>query len=269
MDEPEPKPFVIDKWAVWEAYRRVKANHGAAGIDEQSIQDFEANLQGNLYKLWNRMSSGAYFPPPVKAVAIAKAVGGTRILGVPTVADRIAQTVAAMALEPLVEPMFHPDSYGYRPKRSALDAVQVCRRRCWRANWVVDLDLKAFFDTLPWDLLLRAVDHHLDHDHRWVSLYVRRWLQAPLQVEDSSLVERDRGSPQGSAISPLLANIFLHYAFDSWMARTFPAIKFERYCDDAVVHARTEREAREVLAAITHRMTECGLELNESKTQIV
>jgi RNA-directed DNA polymerase len=260
---------VIDKWAVWEAYRRVKANRGAAGVDGQSVQDFEADLKGNLYKLWNRMSSGTYFPPPVKAVAIPKAAGGTRTLGVPTVADRVAQTVAAMALEPRVEPVFHPDSYGYRPGRSALDAVRVCRQRCWESDWVIDLDLKAFFDTLPHDLLLRAVERHLDHDQRWVLLYVQRWLTAPLQREDGCLVARDRGSPQGSAVSPLLANIFLHYAFDAWMARTFPDVRFERYCDDVVVHARTERQAREVLAAITARLAECGLELNETKTAVV
>jgi len=268
-DEPRPKPFVIDKWAVWEAYRRVKANRGAAGVDEQSVQDFEADLKGNLYKIWNRMSSGTYFPPPVKAVAIPKGAGGTRMLGVPTVADRVAQTVAAMALEPVVEPVFYPDSYGYRPGRSALDAVRVCRQRCWESDWVIDLDLKSFFDTLPHDLLLRAVEHHLDHDRRWVLLYVQRWLTAPLQDEDGRLVARDRGSPQGSAISPLLANIFLHHAFDAWMARTFPDIRFERYCDDVVVHAKTERQAREVLAAVIARLAECGLELNETKTVLV
>jgi group II intron reverse transcriptase/maturase len=264
---------VIDKWAVVEAYRRVKANQGAAGVDRQSLQDFEGDLTGNLYKIWNRMSSGTDFPPPVKAVAIPKAAGGTRILGVPTVADRIAQSVAAMALEPKVEPkvepLFYPDSYGYRPRRSAIDAVRVCRQRCWESDWVIDLDLKSFFDTLPHDLLVRAVERHLDHDQRWVLLYVQRWLVAPLHQQDGRLVERDRGSPQGSAISPVLANLFLHYAFDAWMDRTFPDIRFERYADDCVVHARTERQAREVLAAITDRMAECGLQLNESKTHIV
>ncbi|MGZ6838678.1 MAG: group II intron reverse transcriptase/maturase [Blastococcus sp.] len=260
---------MIDKWAVWEAYRRVKANQGAAGVDRQSLQDFEQDLSGNLYKIWNRMSSGTYFPPPVKAVAIPKVGGGTRVLGVPTVADRIAQTVAAMALEPSVEPMFHPDSYGYRPGRSAIDAVRVCRERCWRDDWVIDLDLKSFFDTIPHDLLLRAVERHLDHDRRWVLLYVQRWLVAPLQREDGSLVARDRGSPPGSAISPLLANLFLHYAFDTWMVATFPTVPFERYAHDVVVHVRTERHAREVRTAITARLAECGLELNEAKTVTV
>ncbi len=269
VGEPTSKPFVIDKWAVVEAYRRVKANAGAAGVDEQSLQDFEVNLQANLYVIWNRMSSGTYFPPPVKAVEIPKATGGTRRLGVPTVADRIAQTVAAMVLEPKVEPIFHPDSYGYRPGRSAIDALRVCRERCWKYDFVIDLDLKSFFDTIPHDLLVRAVEHHLDRDQRWVLLYVRRWLVAPLQTQDGNLVVRDCGTPQGSSISPVLANLFLHYALDSWMVRTFPDIRFERYADDVVAHARTERQAREVLAAISDRLAECGLALNEAKTHIV
>jgi len=186
---------------------------------------------------------------------------------VPTVADRIAQTVVAAYLEPGVEPVFHPDSYGYRPGRSALDAVGVCRERCWRQDWVLDLDLKSFFDSVSWELILKAVAAHTDL--RWVLLYVERWLKAPLQVEDGSLVERDRGTPQGSAISPLLANMMLHYAFDAWMAREYPAVRFERYCDDIIVHARSERHARQLWAAIAKRLAECGLELNEQKTRIV
>jgi RNA-directed DNA polymerase len=197
VSEPKPKPFEISKWAVWEAYRRVKANKGAAGVDEQSLEEFERDLSGNLYKLWNRLSSGSYLPPPVRAVEIPKRGGGSRVLGVPTVADRIAQTVAAGYLEPGVEPHFHPDSYGYRPGRSALDAVGACRERCWREDWVVDLDLRSFFDSVPHDLILRAVARHTDL--RWVLLYVERWLAAPLEREDGSLVERDRGTPQGSA----------------------------------------------------------------------
>jgi RNA-directed DNA polymerase len=267
VSEPRPKPFDISKRAVWEAYRRVRANKGAAGVDEQSLQAFEANLTGNLYKLWNRLSSGSYFPPPVRAVEIPKRDGGSRVLGVPTVADRIAQTVVRGYLEPGVEPVFHPDSYGYRPGRSALDAVRVCRERCWRRDWVVDLDLKSFFDSVPHELVLRAVARHTDR--RWVLLYVERWLKAPLQREDGGLVERDRGTPQGSAISPLLANIFLHYAFDAWMAREHPAVPFERYCDDVIVHARSERQARALRDAIAARLADCGLELNERKTRIV
>jgi RNA-directed DNA polymerase len=267
VSEPKPKPFAISKWAVWDAYRRVKANKGGAGVDGESIAEFEEDLQGNLYRLWNRLSSGSYFPPPVRAVEIPKRDGSSRTLGVPTVADRIAQTVVAGYLEPAVEPSFHPDSYGYRPKRSAQDAVAVCRERCWRKDWVLDLDLKSFFDSVPWDRILKAVAHHTDQ--RWVILYVERWLKAPLQREDGGLVERDRGTPQGSAISPLLANVFLHYAFDAWMAREFPTIHFERYCDDIVVHAVSERQARFLWAAIARRLAQCGVALNERKTRIV
>jgi RNA-directed DNA polymerase len=267
VSEPKPKPFEISKWAVWDAYRRVKANRGAAGVDEQSIAEFERDLKGNLYKLWNRLSSGSYFPPPVRAVEIPKRDGSPRTLGVPTVADRIAQTVVAGYLEPEVEPHFHPDSYGYRPGRSALDAVGVCRERCWRSNWVLDMDIRSFFDSVPHDLVLRAVARHTDQ--RWVLLYMERWLRAPLQREDGSLVERDRGTPQGSAISPLLANTFLHYAFDAWMAREHPGVRFERYCDDVVVHARSEQQARDLRDAIALRLAECGLSLSERKTRIV
>jgi RNA-directed DNA polymerase len=267
VSEPRPKPFAISKQAVWEAWLRVRANRGAAGVDEQSIAEFESDLHGNLYKLWNRLSSGSYFPPPVRAVQIPKRDGSPRVLGVPTVADRIAQTVVAGYLEPEVELVFHPDSYGYRPGRSALDAVGVCRERCWRNDWVLDMDIRKFFDSVPWDLTLKAVAHHTDL--RWILLYVERWLKAPLQREDGSLVERDRGTPQGSAISPLLANMFLHYAFDAWMAREYPGIRFERYCDDVIVHASSEHQARLLRGAIARRLAECGLELNEHKTRIV
>jgi RNA-directed DNA polymerase len=262
------KPFDISKWVVWEAFQRVKANKGAAGVDEVSIAEFEQDRDKNLYRIWNRMSSGSYFPPPVKAVEIPKAGGtGVRVLGVPTVADRVAQTVARMYLEPKVEPIFHPDSYGYRPKKSALDAVGTCRQRCWRADWVIDLDIKAFFDSVPWDLILKAVEHHTDQ--RWILLYVRRWLTAPIQQPDGVLVERDRGTPQGSAISPLLANLFMHYAFDAWMVREFPSIPFERYCDDVVVHCGSERQARMVRDAIAARLAQVGLEMHPDKTRIV
>jgi RNA-directed DNA polymerase len=270
VSEPkqQDKPFQISKWVVWEAFQRVKANRGAAGVDDQSIAEFEQERDANLYRIWNRLSSGSYFPPPVKAVEIPKAGGkGVRVLGVPTVADRVAQTVARMYLEPKVEPVFHPDSYGYRPKKSALDAVGTCRQRCWRADWVIDLDIRAFFDTVPWDLVLKAVAHHTDQ--RWILLYVQRWLQAPLQQPDGTLVARDRGTPQGSAISPLLANLFMHYAFDMWMVREFPAIQFERYCDDAVVHCRSESEAHQVRDAIAARLAQVGLELHPDKTRIV
>jgi RNA-directed DNA polymerase len=265
---PNGKPFVISKRVVWEAWLKVKANRGAAGVDEESIQAFEANLAGNLYKIWNRLSSGSYMPPPVRAVEIPKRGGrGVRVLGVPTVADRVAQTVVRLYLESEVEPIFHPDSYGYRPGRSALDAVARCRERCWRHDWAIDLDLRSFFDSLDHQLVLRSVAHHTDQ--RWILLYVERWLKAPLQGEDGTQAERDRGSPQGSAISPLLANIFLHYALDLWLAREFPAVAFERYADDAILHCGSEPQARLVLDAIAKRMAQVGLELHPDKTRIV
>ena len=268
MSKPkEAKPFDISKRAVWKAYERVKANQGAAGVDGESIEEFERDLKGNLYKLWNRMSSGTYFPPPVRAVEIPKKGNGVRTLGVPTVADRIAQTVVRSYLEPEVEPLFHPDSYGYRPGRSALDAVGTCRKRCWKKDWVVDLDIRAFFDTIPHPLLLKAVSRHTHL--RWVILYIERWLVAPLQREDGTLVQRDRGTPQGSAISPLLANLFLHYAFDTWLNREFSSVSFERYADDAVIHCATEAQARNVLMALAQRMAQVGLELHPDKTRIV
>ena len=235
------KPFEISKREVWEAYRQVKANRGAPGVDEVTLGEFETDLENNLYRIWNRMSSGSYFPPPVKAVEIPKPHGnGTRTLGVPTVVDRIAQTVVARRLEAKVEPIFHPDSYGYRPGRSALDAVAACRQRCWKSDWIVDLDIRSFFDSVPWELVVKAVAAHSTDP--WVLLYVKRWLAAPLQLPDGSLRERDRGTPQGSAVSPVLANLFLHYAFDAWMTRTFPAVQFERYADDGV--PRTLKEGR-------------------------
>jgi RNA-directed DNA polymerase len=270
VSEPKlrDKPFQISKWVVWEAYQRVKANKGAAGVDGQTIEQFEQDLQGNLFKLWNRLSSGSYFPPPVKAVEIPKAGGrGVRILGVPTVADRIAQTVAAMYLEQMVEPIFHPDSYGYRPGRSALDAVGKCRERCWRNDWVIDLDVQAFFDSVDHALLLRAVQRHTDQP--WVLLYVKRWLVAPLQRQDGTVAARDRGTPQGSAISPVLANLFMHYAFDTWLVRVFPAVTFERYCDDAVIHCTSEEQARQVRDALAQRLADVGLRLHPDKTRIV
>jgi RNA-directed DNA polymerase len=262
------KPFEIAKRDVWEAYQKIKANKGAPGVDGVTLAKFEEDLRNNLYRVWNRMSSGSYFPPPVLAVEIPKAHGaGMRTLGVPTVADRVAQTVVATHLERLVEPIFHPDSYGYRPKRSALDAVAVCRRRCWKADWVIDLDIQKFFDSVPHDLIVKAVEAHTDA--RWAILYIKRWLKAPMQMSDGKLAERDRGTPQGSAVSPVLANLFLHYAFDAWMARKFPTIAFERYVDDAVVHCVSERQARAVVRAIKERFEEVGLRLHPTKTQVV
>lgn len=263
----EAKPFKIPKRLVWEAYQRVRANRGAAGVDGVSLAAFEKDLKGNLYKVWNRMSSGSYYPPPVRLVEIPKGGGGTRPLGIPTIADRVAQTVVKMVLEPEVEPIFHPGSYGYRPGRCALDAVGVARKRCWEFDWVIDLDIEAFFDSIPHDLIERAVAHHTDL--AWVRLYVGRWLRAPVQHPDGTLEERGKGTPQGAVASPLLANLFLHYAFDYWMQRRYPSIRFERYADDVVVHCRSEGEAQVVLEAIRGRLAECGLKLNDAKTKVV
>lgn len=263
----EAKPFDIPKQLVWDAYQRVKANRGAAGVDGESLATFEPDLKGNLYKIWNRMSSGSYHPPPVRRVEIPKDNGGMRPLGIPTVGDRVAQTVVKMALEPKVEPVFHPDSYGYRPGKSALDAVSAARKRCWDADWVIDLDIKDFFGSIPHDLIERAVAHHTDLG--WIRLYVARWLRAPVQLEDGSLQATTRGTPQGGVVSPLLANLFMHYAFDSWMRRTWPTVAFERFADDAVVHCQSKGQAESVLVAIRDRLGQCGLELHPTKTRIV
>ena len=238
------------------------------GLTRSPFEDFESDLKNNLYRVWNRMSSGSYFPPPVKGVEIPKPQGrGVRLLGVPTIADRVAQTVVAMHLEERAEPRFHPDSYGYRPKRSAHDAVETCRKRCWSHDWVVDLDVEKFFDTVPWDLVVKAVEAVCGTP--WVLLYVKRWLAAPLQLPGGSLVERDKGTAQGSAVSPVLANLFMHFAFDSWMVRNYPDCPWERYADDGVVHCASRRQAEVVLAGITERMEAVGLRLHPDKTHIV
>ncbi len=262
------KSFQIRKRLVYEAWEKVQANGGAPGVDAVSTTEFGANEADNLYTLWNRMSSGSYFPGPVRAVEIPKDHGAAgRGLGVPNVADRVAQTAAAMLLEEKLEPIFHPDSYGYRPGRSAHDALAVARKRCWRKDWVVDLDIRAFFDSVAHDLLLKAVAHHTDE--RWVLLYIERWLKAPMQMPDGTLVARGKGTPQGSPISPLLANLFMHYAFDRWMDREHPDCPFERYADDVVVHCDTEEQARSLRAGIAERLGTLGLELHPDKTKIV
>jgi RNA-directed DNA polymerase len=268
MPKPKDKSFQIPKQLVWEAWRRVAANKGAAGVDGQDLGEFENDLENNLYRIWNRMSSGTWFPPPVRVVEIPKPHGdGVRVLGVPTIADRVAQTAVAMYLEPLVEPRFHHDSYGYRPGRSAHEAVATCRARCWKYDWIIDLDVQKFFDTVPWNLVVAAVRSVTDCP--WVLLYVKRWLAAPLKHPDGTLTERSKGTAQGSAISPVLANLFMHYAFDSWMARNYPGCPWERYADDAVVHCRSRHEAEVVLAGIAARMEEVGLSLHPDKTRIV
>jgi RNA-directed DNA polymerase len=261
------KPFSISKQVVWDAFKQVKANGGAAGVDGELIAEFESDLKGNLYRLWNRMSSGSYFPPPVRTVEIPKDNGGTRPLGIPTVSDRIAQMVAKMYLEPEVEPHFHQDSYGYRPGKSAIEAVGVARQRCWRYDWVVDLDIKGFFDNLDHGLVMRAVRKHTDC--KWILLYIERWLKAPAQMEDGTLVNRDKGTPQGGVASPLLANLFLHYAFDEWMKRNYPTLPFERYADDAIVHCNSEQRAKQIKMQIEERLSQCKLELHPEKTKIV
>lgn len=268
-EEParQAKPFCISKHVVWEAFKRVKANQGTAGVDSESVEEFEKNLKDNLYKIWNRLSSGTYFPPPVRSVGIPKKDGGERRLGIPTVSDRIAQSVVKMCLEPMVEPRFHPDSYGYRPGKSALDALGVARRRCWRYDWVIDLDVRGFFDNLDHELLMRAVGRYTQC--RWILLYVKRWLEAPAQQEDGTLVQRTKGTPQGGVISPLLANIFLHLAFDDWMRTMHPEVPFERYADDSVAHCKTEEQAQRVLRSIQHRLNQCRLEVHPQKTRIV
>jgi len=263
----QEKPFCISKRQVWEAYKKVKANKGAAGVDDQSITDFERDLKNNLYKIWNRMTSGSYFAPPVLRVEITKRDGGIRPLGIPTVADRIAQMVVKIHLEPELERHFHPDSYGYRPRKAALQAVGQTRKRCWKYDWVLDLDIKGFFNNIDHNLMMRAVRLHTDE--KWVLLYIERWLKAPVQLQNGSLQETDKGTPQGGVISPLLANLFLHYAFDTWMEREHPTIPFERYADDGVCHCKSEAEAKQLRALLHIRMTLVGLELHPIKTKIV
>jgi group II intron reverse transcriptase/maturase len=262
------KPFCISKREVWEAYQQVKANRGAAGVDGQSMREFEADLKNNLYRIWNRMSSGSYLPPPVLRVDIPKDGGaGTRPLGIPTISDRIAQTVVKRYLESLVEPVFHDDSYGYRPGRSAHQALNVARRRCWDYEWVLDLDIKNFFGSIDWELMMRAVRSHTDC--AWVLLYIERWLKAPVQMPDGTVVQPDKGTPQGGVVSPVLANLFLHYAFDRWMQKHHPDVPFERYADDAICHCKSEAQARLLKQGLEARLAECKLDLHPEKTKIV
>lgn len=260
------KPFEISKALVWKAFQRVKAKGGSAGVDGESIEAFERNLSGNLYKIWNRMVSGSYFPPPVKSMPIPKRTGGTRILGIPTVADRIAQTAVKMVLEPMLEPIFDDNSFGYRPGRSALDAIEMVKRRSWKYDWVVEFDVKALFDTIDHELLLRAVRKHCKTP--WVLLYIERWLKASMVLEDGTQVARTRGTPQGGVVSPLLANLFLHYTLDMWMRRELRSVRLCRYADDGVVHCKSEEQARFALRKIGERLRECGLELHPEKTRI-
>lgn len=242
------KSFIISRQLVWQAYLRVKANKGSAGIDQVTLTDFEKDLKGNLYKIWNRMSSGSYMPPPVKLVEIPKSDGKTRPLGIPTVGDRVAQMVVVLLLEPNIEPHFHENSYGYRSGRSAYDAVAAAKEQCRAHRWVIDLDVSKFFDTIDHELLMRGLERHSQTD--WIHLYIKRWLSSPYELADGSRIERTQGVPQGSVIGPLLANLFLHYAFDRWMKITHPTVTFERYADDIVCHCPSQWEAELVLSSI-------------------
>jgi len=261
------KPFNIPKQLIWEAFQCVKANGGSAGIDRESIEQFESRLGDNLYRLWNRMCSGSYFPPPVMGVPIPKKSGGFRLLGIPTVADRVAQTAVKLLLEPILDPVFHQDSYGYRPGRSAHDAIAIVRRRCWDYDWVVEFDIKGLFDNIDHERLMRALGKHCEIP--WVLLYVARWLKAPMQTAQGELLARNCGTPQGGVVSPLLANLFLHYAFDRWVERNLPGVKFARYADDGVMHCKSLAQAQFVMRRIGERFQECGLELHPDKTHIV
>ncbi len=263
----QTKQFSIPKQLFVKAFKLIKANAGAAGVDKQSIEDFERDLKGNLYKLWNRMSSGSYFPPAVKAVGIPKKTGGERILGIPTVGDRICQMVVKLVFEPCVEPYFLHDSYGYRPKKSALDAIAITRQRCWKYDWVLEFDIRGLFDNLDHQLLMKAVKKHTDN--KWAILYIERWMTTPMQMPDGSLQKKTRGVMQGGVISPVLSNLFLHYVFDAWMKRSNPDIPWCRYADDGLVHCKTEGEAKLLLAKLAKRFKECRLEMHPDKSKIV
>ncbi len=263
----DTKPFEISKLVVMEAYKRVKANRGAAGIDDESIDEFEKDLKGNLYKIWNRMSSGTYFPPAVKQVEIPKAKGGMRTLGIPTVSDRIAQMVVKSYLEPTLEPIFHESSYGYRPHRSPIQAIRKARQLCFQYPWVLEFDIKGLFDNIDHDLLMKAVRKHTSE--KWILLYIERWLKAPFQTQDGEIITRTAGTPQGGVISPLLANLFLHYGFDSWMSRTRPHLPFERFADDGIIHCRSHGEAKCTMVSLAKRLRQCKLEIHPDKTNVI
>jgi group II intron reverse transcriptase/maturase len=264
----ETKSIPITKRMIWESYKKVRKNKGAAGIDEETIEMYEQRLEDNLYMLWNRMSSGSYFPPSVLEVEIPKDDGRKRKLGIPTVNDRVAQQVLKNYLEQRFEAEFSPHSYGYRPLKSAHQAVEQVRRNVRHYHWVIDMDISGFFDNMSHDLLQRAIERHVQE--KWAMMYITRWLQAPIEDRKGNKRTRDgKGTPQGGVISPLLANLFLHYAFDKWLEITYSNLCFVRYADDIIVHCNSQAEAEEVLKAIKQRLGECKLELNEKKTRIV
>ncbi|WP_258957621.1 group II intron reverse transcriptase/maturase [Legionella sainthelensi] len=261
------KGFNISKHQVVKAYKLVKANAGSSGIDRQSLSEFDQNLKSNLYKIWNRLSSGSYFPPPVKAVLISKKSGGTRTLGVPTVSDRIVQMIVKLHFEPYVESYFLEDSYGYRPGKSALDAIGITRRRCWQYDWILEFDIKGLFDNISHDLLMKAVQRHTQD--KWIILYIRRWLSASIVMPNGETIKRDKGTPQGGVISPVLSNLFLHYVFDKWMQNNHSETQWCRYADDGLVHCKTEKQAEILLDQLKQRFNQCGLELHPEKTKVI
>lgn len=262
------RQYEIPQTLVRTAWGKVRGRKGGAGIDGITIEDFEREEENNVYKIWNRMTSGSYFPPPVRIVEIPKSTGGKRKLGIPTVADRVAQTVAKMYLEPIVEPKFHKDSYGYRPRRSQQDAVTTARKRCWEYDWALEIDIAGYFDSIDHELLMGLVMDHTDL--RWLQVYVKRWLEAGLiHGPDSTIIKQETGSPQGSVISPILSNIFLHHAFDMWMDEAHAEAPFERFADDILIHCRTLQEAEQMQEAVTARLAEWKLQVNAEKTRIV
>lgn len=261
------RPFEISKTQVWQAYQSVKANGGSAGVDQVDMEEFERSLKNNLYKIWSRMSSGTYFPPAVKAVPIPKKSGGVRTLGIPTISDRIAQTVVKMVLEPLLDPIFDEDSYGYRPNRCAHDAIAITRRRCWRYDFVIEFDIKGLFDNIDHALLIKALKKHCNC--KWVLLYVERWLKAPMQDKEGNIVARTSGVPQGGVVSPILSNLFMHYAFDIWVRRNLPHVPFCRFADDGILHCKSHSQAEYILQVIGKRFQECGLAIHPEKSGII
>lgn len=267
IDYYETRSQPITRKMVWQAYQKVKTNKGSFGVDQMDWVTLDRNLKSHLYKLWNRLSSGSYFPQPVREVAIKKKSGGERKLGIPTLLDRIAQEVAKTHLERIVEPQFHSSSFGYRPNRNCHQAVEKATQNAFTHCWAIDLDIKSFFDTIDHELLMKAVEHYCKD--KWVLLYVRRWLQVGIIQQDGCYVDRVSGTPQGGVISPLLSNIFLHVTFDKWMEQHHEGKPFERYADDIVVHCKTERQAKYVLTDIKQRFEQCRLSLHEGKTKIV
>jgi len=267
MSEEKTKSFAVSRAMVYNSYLKVCSKDGAAGIDKETIDIFNADLSGNLYKVWNRMASGSYFPPSVRTVLIPKKQGGTRPLGIPTVSDRIAQGVVKDYLEPILEPLFNISSFGYRPGRSAHDALVQCEHNCRQYSWVVDLDIKGFFDNISHEWMMKMVSYHTQE--KWVLLYTERWLKAGIEQADSSIAARAKGTPQGGVISPLLANLYLHHAFDMWMSRHFASNRFERYADDIIVHCHSKAEAEHLLWSIRQRLQGFELELHADKTKLV